>query len=93
MLPGVTRVEPLGEYRLRLIFTDGFTGEVDLRSRIADRGGVFAALEDTDLFGRIQVDREAGTIAWPNGVDLCPDVVYSLVTGKPIPGAEQVTRR
>jgi hypothetical protein len=41
-------------------------------------------LEDAELFKQIQVDPEAGTIVWPNGVDFCPDVLYSLATGKPI---------
>ena len=35
---------------------------------------------------------ELGTIGWPNDVDLDPVVLYSLVTGKPIPdyGADAV---
>jgi hypothetical protein len=30
------------------------------------------------------VEPEAGTIAWPNGVDFCPDVLYSFATGRPV---------
>ena len=49
-----------------------------------DRGGVFAPLQDVDFFSQVRVDPEAGTIIWPNDVDFCPDVLYSLVTGEPI---------
>jgi len=84
MFPRVTQVRPLGEYRLELSFTDGTRGELDLKDRIIGRRGVFAALQDTNFFKNVRVDPEAGTICWPNGVDLCPDVLYSLVTGKPI---------
>jgi hypothetical protein len=83
MYPRVTRVRHLSEYRLELTFTDGTRGELDLRDRIVGRGGVFAPLEDVSFFAQVQVDPEAGTIVWPNGVDFCPDVLYSLVTGKP----------
>jgi hypothetical protein len=72
------------DYRLELSFTDGTTGELDFRQRIVGRGGVFRQLEDVGLFKQVQVDPEAGTIVWPNGVDFCPDVLYSLATGKPL---------
>jgi len=36
--------------------------------------GVFAALQDPGAFARVTVDSEAGTIVWPNGADLDPDV-------------------
>ena len=84
MFPRVKRVRHMRDYRLELSFTDGTTGELDFRQRIVGRGGVFRQLEDVGLFKQVQVDPEAGTIVWPNGVDFCPDVLYSLATGKPI---------
>lgn len=84
MFPRVKQVRHLGEYRLELSFTDGTKGELDFKERVVGRGGVFTPLEDIDFFRRVQVDPEVGTIVWPNEVDFCPDVLYSLVTGKPI---------
>ncbi len=91
MFPRVEQVRHLGEYRLELRFTDGTVGELDFRERIVGRGGVFAPLQDTRFFEQVRVDQEAGTIVWPNGVDFCPDVLYSWVTGEPIP-AERKAR-
>ena len=84
MFPRVVRARHIGEYRLQLSFADGTTGELDFRGRVVGRGGVFAPLEDVMLFRQVAVDSEAGTIFWPNGVDFCPDVLYSLVSGQPI---------
>jgi hypothetical protein len=84
MLPRVTGARHTGDYRLELTFTDGARGEVDLRDWIVGAGGVFSALEDPRYFQQVRVNSEVGTIEWPNGVDLCPDVLYSRVTGKPI---------
>jgi hypothetical protein len=84
MFPRVRKVRYLDEYRLQLSFADGTTGELDLRKRVVGRGGVFAPLQDVNYFKLVAVDPEAGTIVWPNEMDFCPDVLYSLVTGKPI---------
>jgi len=84
MFPRVKQVRHLGAYRLELSFTDGTNGELDFEERVFGRGGVFSPLEDMSFFGQVKVDPEAGTIVWPNGVDFCPDVLYSRVTGKPI---------
>jgi len=76
MQPEVFKVKVLDGYRLRLTFTNGKIGEVDLRDSIVGRGGVKKPLEDLDYFAQVRVDHEAGTIVWPNGVDLDPDVLY-----------------
>jgi len=67
-------VEPLGELRLRLTFSDGLVRELDL-DRIL-HGGIFESLRDPAEFACVVVDAVAGTVAWPNGVDLDPDVLH-----------------
>lgn len=74
--PEVFKVKVLDGYRLRLTFTTGEVGEVDLRDSIVGRGGVKKPLEDLAYFAQVRVDHDAGTIVWPNGVDLDPDVLY-----------------
>ena len=39
-------------------------------------GGVFERLSDPAFFAQVAVDPVAGTLAWPNGVDLDPDVLH-----------------
>jgi len=84
MLPRVTGVRHLKEYELEIRFSDGTLAELDFRRRIVGRGGVFQSLENVDLFSRVAVDKEAGTLVWPNGIDFCPDVLYAEATGKSI---------
>jgi hypothetical protein len=74
--PRIVSVAAVGEYRLCLTFTDGSTGAVDLAPWIEGRGGVFAPLQNPAFFARVTVDADAGTIVWPNGADLDPDVLY-----------------
>ena len=65
------RVEP--GYRLRVRFTDGVEGEVDVSGLIG--WGVFAALADESVFAAAYVD-EIGAVGWPNGADLAPDAMH-----------------
>ena len=83
MLKDIVDVKPLGEYRLYLRFEDGAEGIVDLAEHLAFRG-VFEPLRDPACFALVRVDNELGTIVWPSGADLDPDVLYSQVTGIPI---------
>jgi hypothetical protein len=88
MLKDVVEVEPLGGYRLRLRFEDGAEGEVDL-STVLPFEGVFAPLRDPTVFAAVRVNPELGTICWPSGADLDPDVLYALVRGEPAPDLRQ----
>ena len=73
-LVDVTGVEVVGPHRLRLTFADGVVGEVDFRGR--EWKGILAPLADPGFFSQVRVDPEAGTIAWPNGVDFAPEPLY-----------------
>ena len=85
MLPRIKRVRHLQDYRLALTFTNGEQGEIDLRDRVVGRGGVFQPLEQIAFFKQVAVEPESGTLVWPNGVDLDPDVLYSKTMAVPLP--------
>ena len=84
MFPRVSGVRHINDYELEISFSDGTVANLDFRKRIVGRGGVFVSLENIDVFAQVVVDREAGTLVWPNGVDFCPDVLYAECTGKDI---------
>ena len=83
MLKDIVAAKPLGNYRLHLQFEDGVEGVVDLAPHLSFRG-VFEQLGDPAYFAQVRVDPELGTVAWPNGADLYPDVLYGRITGTPI---------
>lgn len=83
----ITSATPLPGYRLRLTFTDGAEGLVDLSDLVGQ--GVFAAWRDERVFAQVAIDPLTRTVVWPGGIDLCPDVLYSKVTGKPLPGSQR----
>lgn len=69
----VRAVQPLDGYRVLLEFEDGTKRIVDLGIYL--RGPVFDAIRhDPATFRALKV--EHGTIVWPNGADIDPDVLY-----------------
>lgn len=71
----ITNAEVLHDRVVRLWFSDGTERVVDLAPFLW--GPAFARLaKDDDLFAQVKVDSETGTIAWPNGADLDPDVLH-----------------
>ena len=87
MLKDVIDVRVMDDYQLDLRFEDGVQGVVEVAD-LLPFSGVFAPLRSQDYFHKVRVDAELGTVTWPNGADLDPDVLYSLVTGEPILLAE-----
>ena len=70
----VQTVKPVGEQRVQVVFTNGETREIDLSPYIA-AGPIFEPIRaNPEIFISMRV--EGGTIAWPNGADIDPDVLY-----------------
>ena len=73
----IVEATAVGGFRVRLRFDDGTEGVVDLRPHL--RGPIFDPLvNDPELFAAVAVGPELGTIVWPNGADMDPDVLYQL---------------
>jgi hypothetical protein len=83
MLKDIVQVQPSDNYRLHVRFEDGVEGSVDIADLVKFEG-VFAPLRDRDYFVQVRVNPDIGTICWPNGADLDPDVLYALITNEPI---------
>lgn len=67
----VTDVRMLSRYVVELAFEDGEVRVIDLEPLLV--GPVFKELTtDYEVFRRVNVDAEAGTIVWPNGADISP---------------------
>jgi len=71
----VRDVKPLTAFEVEVAFTDGSVRRIDLAPYL--RGPIFQPLvDDPALFRSVYVEPVGKTLAWPNGADLDPDVLY-----------------
>jgi hypothetical protein len=91
MLIRAQSVQPLIEFLVRVVFTDGTTSDLDLAPYL--KGPIFEPIRrQADLFRAVRV--EFGGLTWPNGADIDPDVLYhggppSWASGPDRPGVAQ----
>ena len=75
MFVRINKAKCLGEHQLSLEFSDGVIREIEIHRGL---GGVFSGSDNEELFSQVSVDRMTGTLAWPGGLDLDPDVLYGV---------------
>lgn len=88
MLHTVKKVEYCEGYKLRLTFDDKITKMVDFEERLKNAKNMFLPLQEISYFKKVKTD--GTTLFWPNGLDLCPDVLYQ--TGKDVPEPKKASR-
>jgi uncharacterized protein DUF2442 len=71
MLTKVARLERLGEFRLRVQFSDGSEGVHDFAAMVHELGPMLELLRDEAYFARVFL--EFGAPTWPNGFDIAPE--------------------
>ena len=74
MLHEIKKVEHIGRYKLKLYFRNGKIKIFDMEDRLRIAKNMFLPLKDIDFFSKVKC--EDGTIIWPNGVDLCPEMLF-----------------
>lgn len=68
----ILAARPLGGYAVELTLTNGDVVKRDLAPLL--QGPVFAEIRSNETrFRELRV--EGGTLVWPSGADLCPDVL------------------
>ena len=71
----VTAAEWLGGHRVRLCFSNGEEGTVELTDALW--GPMFESLMDPTNFQRFELSPVLHTIQWENGADLAPEYLYA----------------
>jgi len=71
-----TRIEALPGYRIRVTYSDGVEGVINLSSEIGR--GVFAPLADEAFFRTVHIGR-FGQIAWSEDIEICSDAAYEEI--------------
>lgn len=72
----LVRVREVGVVRdrvLRVVFSDDLVRELDFAGC---HEGLFAAIQDDEVFQAVGVDPIAGTVSFPGGIDFDPDVLH-----------------
>ena len=72
-LPQVIRAHHISGFVVSARFDDGTEKYIDVSQWF--KGPVFEPLKDPKFFKSFFI--EAGTLAWPNGVDIAPEALYA----------------
>jgi hypothetical protein len=79
-LPQVISAKYVSGFVIAARFDDGTEKQIDISRWF--KGPVFKPLKDSRFFKRFFI--EAGTLAWPNGVDIAPEALYEAAEAQPI---------
>ena len=71
----VTDFAFVGDYVLAVRFDDGVERAIDFESILL--GPLFGPLRDLHLFTQVRGEPDLGTLVWPNGADVDPNVLYN----------------
>lgn len=73
----VKQAEYVGNYAVRLVFSNGRAGIADLEQLVCnDRRPVFAQLREPSRFSRFKVAHSA--LVWNDELDIAPEYLYYL---------------
>ena len=74
MKPHLKSLRHNGDFRIGFIYDDGLVAELDFERYARKAHGPMAEpLQDDQFFSQAYIDH--GVLTWPNGYDICPDVL------------------
>ena len=82
-IPDIESVKPLKDFKLELIYSNGYTGIYDAKELLNYK--VFEQLNDVNFFNKVTINYNA--IVWNEEIDLCADSIYLKITGEKLSDA------
>jgi hypothetical protein len=79
LIKDIKEVKP---FKVKLEFNTGEIKEVNLEENLKQwsktPGSIYRQLLEPEYFKNVKLNTEIETIYWDNGIDFCPDVLYSM---------------
>ena len=92
MRPKLNSLRHNGDFRIALTYEDGLVAELDFGDHLAVRSGpLIDPLQDEHFFAKAYIDH--GVVTWPNGYDVCPDVLRVWAEAGSILSQDETDRR
>jgi hypothetical protein len=70
----VVHFEIVNDYTIQIMFEDETEQIINFEPILS--GPVFGPLKDKSLFDKVKLEKNFGTLEWPNGADISPEVLY-----------------
>ena len=74
----IKKVKYICDYKLKILFSDNKTKIVDFEDKLKKAKGIFLPLKKQEYFSQVALDDCQLSICWPNGADICPDLLYEM---------------
>ena len=74
-------VEVQKDYKLKIIFTNGQSVNIDFKKKIMP-DTIMAPLTDFELFKKVKISREGRVLEWPGEIDFCADSLWLEGSGE-----------
>ena len=71
----ITSVKVVAPFQLEIGFDDGNKKTINFSTIL--KGEMYGPLADENFFSKVYLDKEVHTIAWPNGADFDPEILYN----------------
>lgn len=90
MIHLIKKIENVNPFELTLKFNTGETRKVNLYDKLMEwsktPGSKYKQLLDPEYFVTVKLDSEMESVYWENGIDFCPDTLYSwsVAVGKDV---------
>ena len=78
----IKEIKGVNNFELFLLFNNNEIRKVNLEPKLKEwttsPQSKFGQLLNVNFFKTVILDKEMETIVWENGIDLCPNVLYSM---------------
>ena len=84
MIHLIKEIKEVTPFKIKLRFNTGEIKEVDLEAKLKEwsktPNSIYRELLRPDYFKKVKLNTEIETVYWDNGIDFCPDVLYSMAS-------------